>query len=69
MNVSRKVAFAVLGAGCLAFMPSLVFGSTPLPAAARDCNITCANGSKCKCTGKCTCYCDTNGSAVCSNLT
>lgn len=68
MNMSRKFAFAVLGAGCLTFIPSLLFGSTRLPAEARDCNITCSNGSKCNCTGKCSCYCDSNGSAVCTNL-
>ena len=68
MRFSRKVAVACFGAGALAFVPSLVFGSTSLPAAARDCSITCANGSNCKCTGKCSCTCDKNGSASCTNL-
>lgn len=68
MSVSRGVACAVLGAGCLTLVPSLVFGAARLPAAGRDCSITCANGSKCSCYGKCSCYCSIFGSATCSNV-
>lgn len=34
-----------------------------------DCSQTCPNGSKCSCTGACSCDCDIFGNAECKNIT
>lgn len=68
MILSRKLAVALVGAGVLSLVPSLVLGTARLPDAARDCSVTCANGSKCSCTGKCSCTCNIWGNASCQNL-